>query len=291
MRIYANDTQPRWSIIAGLVSIAVLIGLFFSSKLQTRLSAKLDPCNEAPQSGTVELTVRGAKRTFQVLTPASAARGDKLPVLFFFHAAGGKAADIKTYGAYTSELRETAVFVAPTGQKIYGGFGWDEACHGADVEFFDAMLAVLPTVACVDTSRVGAYGFSWGGDFANALGCCRGASLRAVSSLSGAEMGTRDGYATDTAICAADTPAYQLVHGEKDSAYKPEQFSDIVKIYSGLLGCKGESVSASPPECKTDLSCRKTLQYCSVSGVDHTVTARMTTLSSQFLSSTLRTAQ
>ncbi len=80
---------------------------------------------------------------------------------------------------------EGTIFVFPDGIEFQKyGVGWDDSANGYDLAFFDDMSRDVSARHCVDSKRVFIAGFSWGGDFAIALACQRGDSIRAIAANS-----------------------------------------------------------------------------------------------------------
>jgi poly(3-hydroxybutyrate) depolymerase len=129
-----------------------------------------------------KLQVNGAARQWWVWLPGGYDPMRAYPVIFTFHGCGGP----DNYIPMQKQTGSDAIVVRGTGADngcwTYGG-------EGADVKFFDAMLAQLQTEFCMDTSRVFAMGYSSGGWMTNVLECTRGDKLRATGTLSGGVPG------------------------------------------------------------------------------------------------------
>lgn len=88
--------------------------------------------------------------------------------------------------------RDSTIFVALEGIDQ----GWANP-DGADVAFTDAILEQLPDDLCIDTTRIFANGFSYGGEMSYAISCARADVFRAVAVYSAAAM--RNGCTAQTA--------------------------------------------------------------------------------------------
>jgi poly(3-hydroxybutyrate) depolymerase len=77
---------------------------------------------------------------------------------------------------------KTTIFIAPDAAN--GAGSWSST----DVAFTDAILAQVEGDLCIDTTRVFATGFSFGGAMAMALACTRADVFRAVAFFSGADL-------------------------------------------------------------------------------------------------------
>lgn len=234
------------------------------------------------RSEMLTLTVAGSARRFEVRLPEAFAYGRQLPIVFVFHGSGGSPTDMLNSGPYTTDLRNGAIFVAPEGRQVHGGFGWDEACAGQDMIFFDLMLACVRRRYAPASDQVDAFGFSWGGDFANALGCCRAPLLRRVVAAGAAEMGTRDGFKPDLGLCTGPFPAYMNIHGAADAAYAPAAFDRVVQSWQKLLACPS-ATATDQKGCRSYQGCSRPLLHCKWPGVDHRVTPEMSTRAVEFL--------
>jgi poly(3-hydroxybutyrate) depolymerase len=67
-------------------------------------------------------------------------------------------------------LNDSTIFVAPDG--IGNPQGWANS-NGQEVTLTDDILRYIQTNYCVDTSRIFANGFSYGGGMSKAIGCAR----------------------------------------------------------------------------------------------------------------------
>lgn len=282
---------PRGRMALIALVLAALLGAALWHVLGPRLAANDDPetlaacgplIDRSIAAETIRLTVGGKRRRFDVHMPGDLASRSDWPVVFVFHARDGSPADITSYGPFLSPLRRQAIFVAPEGQHVYGGFGWDEACHGQDMALFDVTLACMRRRYGLGLAQVDAFGFSWGGDFVNALGCCRGPALRRVVVASGGEMGTLDGFKTDLSACKSPTPAYLSFHGTADPVYRPEIFEATIRAYRTLQTCGGGSTVAGDG-CRAFDGCAKPVVQCRIQGLGHATTDRGTQRAVEFL--------
>ena len=105
------------------------------------------------------------------------------------HWRGGSAIDVfdgntwasgKPFYGLKEQFTEGAIFVAPNGLDS----GWANP-GDRDIRFIRSMVDSLKQGLCVDTARVYAAGFSFGGMMSNAIGCQMGDVFRAVAPMSG----------------------------------------------------------------------------------------------------------
>ena len=171
-------------------------------------------CGQAPPATPPSsVDVGGQPRTFIVDVPAGYDPNVATPVIFGFHGAGtdGEMYRSAFYGNLLSTFGAGYIVVHPDALPGDSGTTAWSFQGGADVEFFDAMLALLRSTYCVDESRVFASGHSSGGFFTNVLGCQRGDVLRGIGPISGGGPMTFGGTP-----CAGQVAAW-IAHGINDS--------------------------------------------------------------------------
>jgi len=176
-------------------------------------------CGKTPTlaSGSRTISSGGQSRSFMLRIPASYDNNHPYPLVFAFHWNGGTMGDIDGGGSsgYTWSyygLREQAdnstnakmIFVAPQGN----GNGWANP-NGQDLTLVDDMLKQLEGDLCVDTTRIFAMGFSYGGGMSYAIACARATVFRAVAVYSGAQLSGCSG--------GNDPIAYIGIHGVSDT--------------------------------------------------------------------------
>jgi poly(3-hydroxybutyrate) depolymerase len=125
----------------------------------------------------------------------------------------------------------STIFVAPEGV----GNGWPNP-NGRDVQFTDAMLELFQNDLCIDTKRIFATGFSFGGGMSFALACARPDVFRGVALYAGAQLSGCEG---------GNKPvAYFHAHGVRDSVLPISSGRQLRDKFVGLNGC----MSQNPPE-------------------------------------------
>ncbi len=288
--ISRNRLVQSGSVLAVLLVFGAIyffrsFGATGATPVMTGVEACLQESSTKAAESSWTVTVRGEQRHFRVLQPSNTIKGKALPAILFFHGSGGRWEDVRWFNLYRGELRNEAVFVSPTGHNVTGGFGWDQSCTGPDMEFVDVILDMLPRIACVDTTRIVASGFSWGGDFVNDVGCCRGNRLSAIASFAGGDMGPNGGYAAVLADCSARTPPYIQVYGADDKAYPDGAFAGVTGNFAKLSQCS-ERIS-DVQGCRSYEGCRNPVIACRVPGMGHTVDERAAALAARFLRSSL----
>jgi len=178
----------------------------------TQLSAG---CGAAAQfsSGKYSLVSGGTTREFWVSVPSGYDKSKAYPLIVGLHWSGGAATDVYNGNSWASGTPfyglknlygDTAIFVAPNGLDS----GWANT-NDRDINFIQAMVTQLQQGLCVDSSRVYATGFSFGGMMSNAIGCEMGGTFRAIASMSGSLW---SGCSTSSKKVAA-----MLLHSEADA--------------------------------------------------------------------------
>jgi hypothetical protein len=118
-------------------------------------------------------------------------------LIFGFHWNGGNSKEVDTGGSngYTMAhfglqklSNNGAIFVAPDGT----GGGWANS-GGQDLDFVDDMVKLITDNYCVDTTRLFANGFSYGGGMSYAIACARANVFRGVAIYNGAVLSGCEG--------------------------------------------------------------------------------------------------
>jgi len=136
------------------------------------------------QNGTLTITVSGAARKYTLRVPDGYDSSHPYRLTFAFAWSGASASQVvsSNYFTFATMDSKTTIFVAPEASD--GAGTWSNG----DLAFTDAILAQLEGDLCIDTSRVFATGFSFGGGMAMALACTRADVFRAVAFFSGADL-------------------------------------------------------------------------------------------------------
>jgi poly(3-hydroxybutyrate) depolymerase len=220
----------------------------------------------AAQTGLFNLNTTdglGTIRTFEVHVPADYNPTKAYALTFVFHGAGGNSAQSYSWGLQNvSGASEASIFVFPNGVAFKGyGVGWDDRTHGYDMPFFDNMVKKIETSYCINSARVFAAGFSWGGDFVTALACNRGSVVRAaVINSASDEFNDHANYLTyqNLPCPTASYPAIRFVHAiGGDGAYPSPDFATTSKLLQSFHACKSTCgvVSTSVPSSTSAMTC------------------------------------
>lgn len=125
-------------------------------------------------AGTTFTTPAG--RTFHVYGPSPYDPNVTYPVVLTYHGWYANGPDFRDWFRMDEYVESRAFVVYPDSS----GPTWDLA-GTRDLEFFDEMVAQLGSTYCINPARVFALGFSYGGKFANHLGCKRAGWVKAIS--------------------------------------------------------------------------------------------------------------
>ncbi len=173
---------------------------------------------------------------------------------------GGSSGAVWSYYGLRAQANNSTIFVAPQGISN----GWSNG-NGDDVEFTDDMIKLIEGDLCVDTTKVFALGFSFGGAMSYALACARPTVFRAVAVYSG---GTISGCTGGT-----EPIAYLGIHGIGDGTLPISGGRSMRDKFVMNNGCTAQN----PPEpkagsathtCTTYQGCRAgyPVEWCAFDG-------------------------
>lgn len=213
------------------------------------------------------MQIQGVERGYIVRAPAVIDPEAPLALSFVFHGNGGDGAGIMGMGLQDAPGAEAqGVFVFPDGLPFKGfGVGWNGACDGYDMEFFDTMIAELSVEYCIDAERIFAAGFSWGGDMCQSLACCRGDIVRAIAPASGPEF-----YPSEYPKACPESarPAFRMTYADND-AYAPALFDEAVEWHRQEQGCDETPAPIDPEPCVAYSGCTEPVIACEYPGLGH----------------------
>jgi poly(3-hydroxybutyrate) depolymerase len=223
-------------------------------------------CGKAARTGLFSLNTtdgRGTIRTYLVQVPADYSPTKAYALTFVFHGASVNEWQAWSWGLQNAPgAAESGIFIFPNGMAYQNyGIGWDDTNKGYDMPYFDNMVNKIETSYCVNSARVFAAGFSWGGDFVTALACNRGSVLRAAAINSATdEFNDRTNYLTyqDLPCPTTSYPAIRFEHAVGgDSAYPSPDFATTSKLLQSFNACKGACgvASTSVPSSSSAMTC------------------------------------
>jgi poly(3-hydroxybutyrate) depolymerase len=205
-------------------------------------------CGKTPTltSGSHTIQSSGQSRSYMIRIPSNYDNNQPYPLVFAFHWVGGTMTDVDGGGSsgYTWSyygLREQAdtsknskmIFVAPQGI----GNGWGNT-NGQDITFVDDMIKLIEGDLCVDTTRLFALGFSYGGAMSYAIACARATVFRAVAVYSGGQLSGCSGGTLPI--------AYLGIHGISDGTLNISGGRTMRDKFVSNDGCTPQN----PPEPK-----------------------------------------
>lgn len=218
-----------------------------------------------PGESVRQTEIAGVQRRFIVDAPAAIDPQAPLSLVFVFHGNGGTGEASQGMGLQSVPgAQDKAVFVFPDGLPFMNfGVGWNGACDGYDMEFFDTMIATLSSEYCIDASRIFAAGFSWGGDMCESLACCRGDVVRAIAPASGPEL-----YPPGMVCPGTVRPSFRMTYADND-AYPASMFAERIDWFRQEQGCADSSSPVEPAPCVAWDGCTRPVVACEYPGLGH----------------------
>lgn len=143
----------------------------------------LDDPQEVWNPETVE--VEGVTREYWMWFPPGYDPQTPYPIVYQFHGCSSADTPQDNNPPVQNESGPDAIHVR--GRAVADC--WDAAPGGPDVAFFDELVLAVESVACVDTERRFATGYSSGSFMSHRLSCERGEMLRGVATIAGGSGG------------------------------------------------------------------------------------------------------
>jgi poly(3-hydroxybutyrate) depolymerase len=136
------------------------------------------------QNGPIDIPFNGASRKYILRVPSDYDNTHPYRLVFAFAESGSSAQSVADRNYFTMATQDSTntIFVAPDAANSAGA--WSKS----DVDLTDAILAQIEGDLCIDTTRVFATGFSFGGAMSIAIACTRADVFRAVAFFSGADL-------------------------------------------------------------------------------------------------------
>jgi poly(3-hydroxybutyrate) depolymerase len=199
-------------------------------------------CGKTPtlKNGTASpnsITSGGASRSYYLRLPDSYDNSHPYRLVVAFAESGASALTVAgngvnqhNYFTFASLGSKDTILAAPDAVGSAGS--WSKT----DVQLTDAILAQLEADLCIDTTRIFATGFSFGGAMSIALACTRADVFRAVAFFSGADL-------TGSCPTTLTKPiAYWASQASQDSTGTPSPTSGrtIQKLAAAVNGCTAD---------------------------------------------------
>jgi poly(3-hydroxybutyrate) depolymerase len=193
-------------------------------------------------------------RQFLMQVPADYTNTKAYALTFVFHGLNGNSSVSEAFGLQNAPgAAESSIFVFPNSN----GSGWNESHGSHDMIYFDNMVKQVEANYCIDSKRVFAAGFSWGGDFVTALTVTRGNVLRAAAVNSATfEFSNSSDYRThiDFPYQTVTHPAVRFEHAiGGDSFYPAPLFATTSTLFQHLNSCS--STSTPYPSTTSSMTC------------------------------------
>jgi poly(3-hydroxybutyrate) depolymerase len=153
----------------------------------------------------ITITSSGQSRRYLLWYPDNYDNTHPYRLIFAYHWYSGSASQVfdcntESIKCYTTQTpfygllnlaNNSTIFIAPDGTG--SPLGWPNS-NGQDLVFTDDMLKQVENDLCIDTTRIFANGFSYGGGMSYAIACDRATVFRGVAVYSGAQLsGCTDG--------------------------------------------------------------------------------------------------
>ncbi|HEY3495346.1 MAG TPA: hypothetical protein VGK73_11695 [Polyangiaceae bacterium] len=212
------------------------------------------PSNQYNNGRPISIMAGNMQRRYVLSVPGNYDNTHPYRLVVSFHQRDGN--DIQNYNWQFYGLlplsENTTIFVAPNGQLNgqpcsgmgdgEGSCGWPNS-NNSDFALADAVVAQIKENFCIDTDRIFATGWSYGGAMSYETGCARA-------------RGTANGYIRGVAVyagspqitsgpCPPDSPvAYFGSHGTQDNVLQHSGGVSMAQDYAEANGCNW----MSPPQ-------------------------------------------
>jgi polyhydroxybutyrate depolymerase len=145
---------------------------------------------EPPTSPPANVEVDGRTREHITVVPDGYDSSVPHRLIVAFHGRTTPNTQVRRYFGLERAASVPTIFVYPAALVAADGkFSWydkgDSGDRLRDYAFFDALLADLGAIYCLDLDQVFVVGHSLGASFANSLACARGSVIRGVGSVAG----------------------------------------------------------------------------------------------------------
>ena len=228
-------------------------------------------CGKAPTltSGSRTIQSGGQSRSYILRIPDNYDNSHPYRLIFAYHWNGGTMQDIDgggssgaawSYYGLRAQANNSTIFVAAQGISN----GWANS-GDRDLTLTDDMIKLIEGDLCVDTTKIFALGFSYGGSMSYALACARPTVFRAVAVYSGGVLSGCNG--------GTQPVAYLGIHGISDGTLNISGGRSMRDKFVMNNGCTAQN----PPEpragslthtCTTYQGCRSgyPVEWCAFDG-------------------------
>ena len=183
-------------------------------------------------NGTLSIQSGGKSRKYILRIPTDYDKSKSYRLVFAFAESGSSAQSVanRNYFRMAGYDSKGTIFVAPDAEN--GAGSWSKT----DVVLTDDILAQVKNGLCIDTTRIFATGFSFGGAMSMALACTRADVFRGVAFFSGADL-------TGSCPTTLTKPiAYYASQASGDASGSPTPMSGRTKQaeFAKVNGCTAE---------------------------------------------------
>lgn len=221
-----------------------------------------------------QVTAQSRPRTFALAVPDDYDATNPYPLVLAFHGDGGTGAGLRGSIKLEEAAKGKAIVAYPDGLGKTWNLDTAPEVNG-DAQLFDAVVANVSETYCIDKKRIFVTGFSRGGYFANQLACWKGDVIRAVASNgSGGPYGAEGAKYDNKGNLVCPTPGVAAIvfHGANDA---PTEGQKTLDHFARANECpdKAKQSDVSPSPCKSVDGCAagKSVVWCLVPGLGHTV--------------------
>ena len=196
---------------------------------------------------TISITAASMQRRYILNVPTNYDNTKPYKLIIAWHQLDGNDKQMYANGYYhlLNLSGNSAIFVAPDGQKSgapcagtgngESGCGWPNTSD-SDLALADAVVAQIEQNFCVDTNRIFATGWSYGGSMSYRTACSRPLGgttaswgVRAVAVYSGAQL---------SGTCTPSKPvAYYASHGTNDTVLSYDTGLGLFQNFAKADGC------------------------------------------------------
>jgi poly(3-hydroxybutyrate) depolymerase len=222
------------------------------------------------------------QRRYILNVPTNYDKSHPYKLIITYHELNGNDTEMYNQKFYNllPQSNNTAIFIAPNGSQSSGpctgnssgdsGCGWPNS-GSADLNFVDALVKEIEKNFCIDTNRIFADGWSYGGSMSYKTACERplgnaNGYIRGVAVYSGSQL---------SGNCTPTKPvAYYASHGTHDSVLNYSNGVGLAQNFAKANGCTWAtptSVTSGAHVCTNEMGCMAgyPLEFCSFNG-DHT---------------------
>ncbi len=221
-----------------------------------------------------QVSAQSRPRTYALAVPEGYDATKTYPLVLAFHGDGGTGPGMRSTLKLEEAAKGAAIFVYPDGLSKTWNLDTAPSVNG-DAQLFDALVATVSENYCIDKKRIFVTGFSRGGYFANQLACWKGDVIRGVaSSGSGGPYGAEGAKYDAKGNLECPTPGVAAIvfHGANDA---PAEGAKTLDHFARANQCpdKAKQSDVSPSPCKSVDGCStgKSVVWCLVPGLGHTI--------------------